>query len=171
MRPWVPFAVAAAVATLLWPRRAGMTYSFGGPEIRKGVDRDPYKLLPGFARKVEYLFRALRARGYDPLLWEAYRTPERAAQLAEDGPGIKDSLHIVGGAVDIVNGAQWKAGLDPWGGSSDFWKAVGEEAERLGLTWGGRFRKVDKTHVQAVPVSMHTAFFNASRAEQERMVA
>lgn len=158
--------IAGGVLLLL----AGGTaaYTFGGSELRKGIDRDPSKLLPGFAKKVEQLFQAMRKRGYKPLLWEGYRTPERAAMLAEKGTGIVDSMHSYGAAVDIVDES---TAPNYWTGAPGFWNALGEEAEKLGLTWGGRWKSVDRPHVQGITVAEQTAFRKMSRAEQENAVA
>ena len=146
----------------------GSRYSFGGIPLRAGVNRDPKKLLPGFAKRVEQLFRAMRARGYSPMLWEGYRTPERAQELANKGSGIVDSLHIYGAAVDIVDES---TAPNYWNGAPGFWTALGEEAERLGLTWGGRFSRRDVVHVQAVPVSQQVALRAATTSERVAMVA
>lgn len=143
-------------------------YTFGGKMLRSGVDRDPNKLLPGFAKKVDLLFKAMRARGFRPMLWEGYRTPERAAQLSEQGVGIANSLHIYGAAADIVDES---TAPDYWKGAPGFWTALGEEAEKLGLTWGGRWTKRDLPHVQAIPVAQQVAFRKMSRSEQEKVVA
>ena len=146
-------------------------YTFGGPPVRAGVDRDPAKLQPRFARRVEAVFAGMRARGFEPMLWEGYRTPARAAELSVRGTGISDSLHAYGIAVDIVDGALWDAGRDPWAASAAFWSALGEEYERAGITWGGRFSRGDRPHGQAIPVSMQVAFRAASPSEQTAMVA
>jgi len=138
-------------ALLLW-LLASRSYSFGGPD-KSGVSRDPSRLLPAFADRLELLFARLRARGFDPMLHEGYRTPARAAELARQKKGIVDSLHIYGAAADIVSKSTG------WSNPA-FFKALGQEAEAIGLTWGGRFAEVDSTHVQAVPGK----FENALRA-------
>ena len=137
-------------------------YTFSdGETIREGVNRDPSKLLPPFAAKVEALFQALRARGFDPLLWEGYRSPERAQALSDRGSGIKLSLHCLGAAADIIHAE------DYWQASEAFWDALGEEAESLGLTWGGRWKRRDLPHVQALPVRDQNRF--RSMTEDERL--
>lgn len=150
-----------ATDTLLPPQR----HSFGGDPIRKGVDRDPSKLLPGFAEKVETLFGRLRARGFNPLLWEGYRTPERALELKRRGVGARISMHSYGAAVDIIDAEAY------WNAESDFWEAVGEEAQALRLTWGGNWRRGDKPHVQAIPVHEQAAFVALTDAERAERVA
>ena len=145
----------------------GAAYTFGGSPLKKGVDRQPKKLLPAFARKVETLFRRMRARGFQPMLWEGYRTPARAAELHRKGTGVKLSMHSLGAAVDVVDGSNPG---NPWAASPGFWKALGEEAEKLGLTWGGRWAKADYPHIQAIPVSQQTAFRAMTHNERNRVV-
>jgi peptidoglycan L-alanyl-D-glutamate endopeptidase CwlK len=135
------------------------------------VDRDPKKLVPAFGWRIEKIFRAMRARGFEPMLWEGYRTPARASELAARGTGISDSLHAYGIAVDVVDGKQWAKGKDPWAAETGFWAALGEEAEREGLTWGGRFSKPDRTHIQGVTVAEQSAARAATAVERARMVA
>lgn len=167
MRRWVPWALGGLGA--LWLLTQG--YSYGGAPVRSGVDRDPKKLLPAFAKKVDKLFAAMRARGFQPMLWEGYRTPARAAELEKTGAGVSDSMHSYGAAVDVVDGKLWAQGLDPWKTTAAFWKALGEEAERLGLTWGGRFTRADTPHVQAVSIAKQNALRSATPAERQQMVA
>jgi hypothetical protein len=177
MKPWVLglgavgalllFAGGAQAATLPGGFRR---YSYGGAPRRSGVDRDPYKLIPSFADKLEVLFTRLRARGFDPYLWEGYRSPARAAALEKKGTGIRLSMHSLGAAVDIVNGAQVKAGGNPWVAPKQFWDAVHQEASRLGLTWGGVWTRADKPHVQAITVRQQVAFRQMSDAQRAAFV-
>jgi hypothetical protein len=120
-------------------------YSFGGPSIiRDGyeINRNPNLLVPEFAGILEKLFQNLRQKGFDPHLWEGYRTPERAKYLAEQGTGIEKSLHIEGRAADIISKK------DFWS-NSEFFAALGNEALKLGLVWGGNFKnRKDFPHVE-----------------------
>ena len=122
-----------------------------------GVQRSIDLLLPAFALRVRKLVTAMSARGLDPKVWETLRSPERAAVLAKKGASKNGarSLHCYACAADIVSAsALW--------GDPAFFRALGEEAQSLGLTWGGdwdgnpatRERFVDSPHVQAVPVGM-----------------
>jgi hypothetical protein len=157
-------AGTASAAVITQPgRRRG--YSYGGAPRRSGVDRDPANLLPGFADKLEILFQRMRARGFKPYLWEGRRSAARAGKLAAGGTGIKLSMHILGAAADILDENKL------WSASPAFWSALGEESRRLGLTWGGNWRRADKPHVQAVAVSQQTAFRSMSPAERSQFVA
>lgn len=112
-----------------------------------GVDHEWDHLLPAFAQRLRAVFAALAARGFDPYLHEGLRSRARAESLASDGSGIKDSMHVYGAAADVISASRhWD-----W---PEFFSALGEESERLGLTWGGRFSRKDLDHVQAIPVSM-----------------
>jgi peptidoglycan L-alanyl-D-glutamate endopeptidase CwlK len=140
--PLWPWLVGGGLA-LLVVGSSSSTSNIGGPD-KNGISRDPSLLLPAFAAKLAELFRRLRALGFDPLLYEGYRTPERAMMLAEKGSGTIDTLHTYGAAADIVS--QSKLWDHP-----QFFQALGREAEALGMTWGGRFKsRVDMPHVQAV---------------------
>lgn len=116
------------------------------------VDRDLGKLVPLFRERVELLLVRMREHGYDAMVWEAHRSLERAVELEQKGVGIAKSMHCYGVAVDIV------ATKPPhWLPKPGFWDALGEEAEKLGLVWGGRWRSHkhpfgDRDHVQGVNV-------------------
>lgn len=116
-------------------------------------------LQPRFRAKIETLLARLHARGFDAIAWETYRTHARAKLLSKRGTGVKPradgsipvGMHALGLAVDIVS----KSKL--WSPRRAFWDALGAEAEALGLTWGGRWKRVDKPHVQAVRVGQQNA--------------
>lgn len=109
-------------------------------------------LLPSFRAKISVLIERMHARGFDPILFDTFRTPGEAEKYAKKGVGVKSSLHILGAAADIISKSQgWN-----W---VEFYKALGEESNLLGLTWGGNFKtRLDYDHVQAIPVSLQVAF-------------
>lgn len=110
------------------------------------ISRDPYLLIPAFAERLQALFNAMRAEGWDPVFSEGWRSLERAQLLNERGVGTSDSIHTVGAAADIDS---QKDGTS----NPDFYIALGRNAEALGLTWGGRFtNRDDRRHVQAIVV-------------------
>jgi GNAT superfamily N-acetyltransferase len=143
-------------------------YRYGWAEVPRldrrtntWLNRDPSRLLPSFARKVDLLIQRLRAQGFDPIFWEGYRTPERAADMARIGTGIRDSMHIYGAAVDIIDRNKlWK--------NPAFFRALGREAKALGLYWGGDFG--DSPHVQALPVSAQNGLRRAPVAARNTYV-
>jgi hypothetical protein len=121
------------------------SYSYGGASIiRHGleINRNPNLLVPAFADILETLFNNLREKGFDPMLWEGYRSPERVKFLVKQGTGIAESLHLKGRAVDIVSRTEL------WSNPS-FFAALGQEAKQLGLVWGGDFSsRRDFPHVE-----------------------
>lgn len=171
---WV-WGLAAGGALLLFGASASQSsqsarWTWGRPNSKDQwgniIYRDPSTVVPAFADKIERIIRRLRARGFDAVVSEAYRTPARALRLSEGGTGIIKSLHSYNGAVDIVDRKL------AWGASEAFKNAVVEEVEREGLFSGRRFsNKDDWAHAQAV-TPQQTATFIASNVEQRnRMVA
>lgn len=146
-------------------------YSYGGPDVRRQgyvISRDPQKLLPGFAAKVELLFQRMREAGFKPMLWEGVRSFERAEMLSKRGTGIRNSIHCYGGAVDIVDSDD-----SPWTAPPGFWGTLRREAEELGLhvLRDRNGRPKDLPHVQAIPVSEQNAFRAMTDAERAERVA
>jgi hypothetical protein len=111
------------------------------------ICRDLGELTPCFRQRVEVLLSRLAARGLSVQVWETYRSPARVKLLTARGTGSARSVHPYGVAVDIV-----ERDKTPWHANQPgLWEAIGEEAERLGLVWGGRFRsRSDRPHVQAL---------------------
>jgi len=149
-------AVAAAVGAALV---AGLA-ALGSRTTRK--PGRPYASLdglqPAFRARVQELLANMRARGFDPLVWETYRDPARGEKLnaKQGGVLVGASMHCLGLAADIVDAKRrWAA--------PDFFTALGEEAERIGLVWGGRFKNPDgsegrdRPHVQAIPIEAQQA--------------
>lgn len=125
------------------------------------------ELSPVFRAAVVKLLGKLRAAGYAPVLHETYRSPERAAALAKKGTGIALSMHTLRIAADIICAKhEWSCGKH----GCDFYQRLGEAAEGMGLTWGGRFKNRDLVHVQGVPVAMQQRARRASLHELEELV-
>lgn len=171
MKPVIPVAIAAAILALMFfRRRAPRRWSYGSklPGIASSsagggeLNRDPERLLPSFADTLEVLVQRLRAQGFDPVLNEGYRSPERGAHLKSLGysqVGDK-SLHVYGAAVDMLSAS------GGWQGSEDFWQAMGPLAEELGLVWGGRWSFYDPAHLQPVLVSEQSQLRSTSEPDQ-----
>jgi hypothetical protein len=112
---------------------------------------DVLGLVPAFAEKVQLLLAALRARGYSPVVVDGWRSAAEAHANAASGAGIDKSMHTWGCAADIAERTtSWS---DP-----KFFDALGLEAEKLGLVWGGRWKRglrgPDRPHVQGVSVAL-----------------
>lgn len=119
-----------------------------------GADRDWNKLDPNFLQPVLQLFARMEARGYPLALLEGYRSAERQDMLAAKGSNVtqvagNQSKHQYGMAVDVAplkNGELLINEKDPW--AANGYALLGEEAERLGLTWGGRWSFRDYGHIE-----------------------
>lgn len=108
-------------------------------------------LLPSMQRAVQILLTRMRELGYDPKVWETYRTRERALELSKKGSGVALSMHELGAACDIVSESR----LWDW---PEFYETLCVEAEKLGLVSGHRWKRVDSVHTQAIPVSQQAVF-------------
>jgi hypothetical protein len=111
------------------------------------VVRDLDLLVPAFKERVLDLVAMMRASGHQPLVWETFRSRERAEALAKRGTGVVDSMHTYGVAVDVICERR------KWSAPFTFWRDLRDHAESLGLTSGARWRRRDLPHVQAIPVS------------------
>ena len=107
-----------------------------------------------FAQRLSQLLSGLYADGYEFVLTEGYRSPERQAFLYAQGPHRTqakpmESLHQLGLAADVafkLNGAIAFDLKHP--AVSDAYQQLGHRAESLGLIWGGRWAMADFGHVQ-----------------------
>lgn len=135
---------------------------------------DPTELLPPVRERVERLMAWLREDGYEPVLHETYRTPQRAAQLAGSGNGtaIPDSMHCYRIAADII------CARHKWGCKNHrcaFFDVLHAKALALGftrvrLTEPKTGRKYwDGPHVQAVPVAVQNRVRRAKPEEIEQL--
>lgn len=141
---------------------------------RTPIDRSPDSLLPSFRKKVEELIVRMEARGYQCRVWETGRDAKRARWLQRRGKsksGVK-SLHCYGAAADIIHVT------DLWS-NRGFFRALGEEAQALGLTWGGDWdddpstpnRFYDGPHVQCVALRQQDEFRALPAEERDAYVA
>lgn len=118
------------------------------------ADRDWSKLDAGFRNTVLQLFAKMEARGYRMALLEGVRSAERQELLANKGPSVTharrgQSKHQYGLAADIAPVRDDRLMIserDPWAASA--YKALGEESEKMGLTWGGKWAIHDLGHVE-----------------------
>ena len=129
---------------------------------------DLAELAPPFRAAVEQLLERLRAAGYEPVVHETYRSPERAAALAEGGSGIAQSMHCLRIAADVTCA---RHGYDCGKHGCDFYQRLGAAAELLGMTWGGRWPKRDLVHVQGVPLVAQNQARRSTPAEIDLLVA
>lgn len=119
------------------------------------ADRDWSKLDAGFRNSVLQLFARMETRGYRMALLEGSRSAERQEMLFQQGPGVTRarggrSKHQYGLAADIAplrEGRLMISERDPWAAAA--YRTLGEEAENLGLAWGGRWAMRDLGHVES----------------------
>lgn len=100
-----------------------------------------------FTHKLAQLILRINERpSYSAQLLEVYRPLAQAMAYADEGIGIKNSLHCVGLAADI---ALFKEDIYLTDSSDYEW--VGEiwemmSDDRVTCCWGGRFKKPDGNH-------------------------
>lgn len=108
-----------------------------------------------FTQRLLVIFKLMKERhGYDMVLIEGYRSPERQARLLEQGShvtqaGANMSYHQYGLAADSAFFRDGKVVIserDPW--AMRGYELYGEVAEQVGLTWGGRWKMQDYGHVE-----------------------
>ena len=108
--------------------------------------------------KVQAVLDGLKQRGFQPKIFYGWRSVAVQLQLYNQGNSkVKFSFHNAqrpdgtpnAYAADIVVSRYgWNAQAE----SSGFWKALGEEAKKQGLYWGGDWSSFrDWAHVQLVP--------------------
>ena len=96
----------------------------------------------------------LSARGYEFVLLEGYRSPERQESLAALGAHTTqarayESRHQYGMAADLAplrNGVLAFDFEDAWAKSA--YLELGREATEMGMVWGGRWTFQDYGHIE-----------------------
>ncbi|MFH7766987.1 M15 family metallopeptidase [Acinetobacter sp. BSP-28] len=112
------------------------------------ADRKWNKINPRYKQRLLMVFKIMQQRhGYEMVLLEGYRSPERQNSLAMNqhvtrAKGFK-SYHQFGLAADVAfkrNGKVVISERDPW--AMRGYQLYGEVAESVGLTWGGRWKSI-----------------------------
>ncbi len=125
-------------------------FSFGINRGAISMIADLESLHPYFRDKVLQLIHDCKAKGVELALVETYRTHAKHTEYKTMGRRFTrvkagQSKHQYGLAVDVVpviDGVpQWK--------NYKLWRKIGPIGERLGLRWGGRWRKLyDPAHFE-----------------------
>lgn len=119
------------------------------------ADRRWDALDADFRQRLLLAYRLMREEhGYEMVLLEGYRSPERQTQLASMGPHVTNaaawqSYHQHGLAADsafLRSGKLVISERDPWAAKG--YELYGHVAQRVGLTWGGRWQNADLGHVE-----------------------
>lgn len=131
------------------------TLTLPKPPAEVPQDADLSKLAPKFRAKVEMLLVDMANAGHDPVVFEAFRSDERAAYLYgfgreyDDGRGIvtnapdgSKTWHRFGLAVDIISQSK------QWDAPTLFWNDLRTMATALGLVPGGSWTRPDLPHAQ-----------------------
>lgn len=108
-----------------------------------------------FTQRLLVVFRLMKERhGYEMVLIEGYRSPERQARLFEQGSHVTQaaanmSYHQYGLAADSAFFRDGKVVIserDPW--AMRGYQLYGEIAAQVGLIWGGSWKMQDYGHVE-----------------------
>lgn len=124
------------------------------PEVAS-ASRNWARMDEEFNQRLLRVFKFMREQhGYEMVLLEGYRSPTRQAQLSAQGrhvtqAGAYMSYHQYGLAADCAfyrDGKLVISERDPW--AMRGYQLYGQLAERMGLTWGGRWTMSDLGHVE-----------------------
>jgi peptidoglycan LD-endopeptidase CwlK len=108
-----------------------------------------------FTQRLLLVFKVMRDQyGYEMVLLEGYRSPERQNRLADAGSHVTNarafqSYHQFGLAGDCAflrDGKVVISEKDPW--AMRGYELYGQVAEAAGLTWGRRWKMMDFGHVE-----------------------
>lgn len=119
------------------------------------ASRDWDLLDAEFRHRLLLIYQIMREEhGYEMVLLEGYRSPERQEKLAAMGTHVTQarafqSYHQFGLAADsafLRDGKIVITEKDPW--AMRGYELYGETAEKVGLTWGGRWKMMDFGHVE-----------------------
>ena len=122
------------------------------PEDSKSLD----SLEPNFKKLVDTLIKNMKARGFSTNVVTAFRSIETQMAAVKKGHskatfGYHNFMDADGNpasqAVDLVSKTVGYGGEDPEADSHKsavkYFKALGEEAMKLGLRWGGSYTKIN----------------------------
>ena len=119
------------------------------------ADRKWSRMNPRYVQRLLLVFKLMKQRyGYDMVLLEGYRSPERQNRLAGMGANVTHatgfrSYHQFGLAGDVAFLRDGKVVItekDSW--AMQGYQYYGEVAESVGLTWGGRWKMMDFGHTE-----------------------
>jgi hypothetical protein len=125
-------------------------FSFGKNRGTIPMIADLQSLHPYFRDKVLELIRVCRVKGIEIAVVETYRTHAKQKEYTSMGRRYTrakagHSKHQYGMAVDIV---ALKDSVPQWNNIA-LWRKIGVMGERLGLRWGGRWRRpFDPAHFE-----------------------
>lgn len=117
-------------------------YSFGKDRGSMPMIADLSALHPYFRDQITQLIKVCKSKGIELAVVETYRTHAKQHEYKTMGKkytssGAGRSKHQYGLAVDVVPVIDSAAVWD----NIALWKKIGIAGEKLGLRWGGRWRK------------------------------
>jgi peptidoglycan L-alanyl-D-glutamate endopeptidase CwlK len=112
------------------------------------ADRKWHKMNPRYKQRLLMVFKIMQQHhGYEMVLLEGYRSPERQNSLTGNSNITRargfQSYHQFGLAADVAfkrNGKVVISERDSW--AMQGYQLYGEVAESVGLTWGGRWKSI-----------------------------
>ncbi len=139
------------------PNRAASDLNLDNPQAQSElyaqrnsdlVDRKWKRMNPRYQQRLLMVFKIMQERyGYELVLLEGYRSPERQNLLARNAnttrAGAFQSYHQFGLAADVAFKRDNKVVIserDPW--AMRGYQLYGQVAESVGLTWGGRWKSI-----------------------------
>nr|WP_196782876.1 M15 family metallopeptidase [Acinetobacter shaoyimingii] len=137
------------------------------------IDRKWDKMHPSYKQRLLMVFKIMKERhGYEMVLLEGYRSPERQTRLSGNTATTLakafQSYHQFGLAADVAfkrNGKVVISERDPW--AMRGYQLYGETAESVGLTWGGRWTRIhDYGHTE-----FRMPGLRKNRESAERLIA
>lgn len=139
------------------PSSAPSAPQWSGNSAQWPQDKKLASMHPTLRPKITALLQALASRGFQPKIVYGWRSVKVQLELYNQGKSkVKFSFHnaqLPDGtpnsyAADIIDA---RYNWDPPAETSGFWKALGEEAKKQGLYWGGDWVSFkDWAHVQLV---------------------
>lgn len=122
--------------------RLVQNYSFGKDRGSMPMIADLSALHPYFRDRIIQLIKICKSKGIELAVVETYRTHAKQHEYKTMGKkytssGAGRSKHQYGLAVDVVPIVDSAAVWD----NISLWRKVGTSGEKLGLRWGGRWRK------------------------------
>jgi hypothetical protein len=117
-------------------------FAFGKDRGDLTMITDLRALHPFFRDRITALVAACKTKGIELAVVESYRTHAKQHEYKGMGKGYTNSgagksKHQYGLAVDVVPMVK---GVAVWNNTA-LWKKVGVAGEKLGLRWGGRWRR------------------------------
>lgn len=139
-----------------WARGAAAgNLQWGGDSARWTQEKKLQSLNPVFRVKVSGVVDALKNRGFQPKIFYGWRSVAVQQELVRKGRSkVKFSFHNAqkpdgtpnAYAADIID-QRW--GWGPAANTNGFWDALGQEANKRGLVWGGDWTTFkDVAHIQ-----------------------